>query len=130
MRSLVLATIVGVSLVIPAHAGGVLLCSPYGCRSSPYFPPPIFRTGPPVVYLPPPVDHRHPVFVAPRFKPAVDAPRGTPQPRTQHEARRQEDNPQAKEIEGDIMDFCDQHPEEKFCGKLGTYLRKHNGERQ
>jgi hypothetical protein len=37
----------GLSLVHPA--GGVLLCNQYGCRSSPYFPPPIIYTRPPVI---------------------------------------------------------------------------------
>ena len=30
-----------------------------------------------------------------------------------------------REIEADIMDFCDGHPDEKFCGKLGLWLRQH-----
>ena len=29
------------------------------------------------------------------------------------------------EIEHDILDFCDAHPDETFCGKLGAYLRSH-----
>lgn len=36
----------------PARAGGVLLCNEYGCRSSPYFPPPVVAVSPPVVYVP------------------------------------------------------------------------------
>ncbi len=36
----------------PARAGGVLLCNEFGCRSSPYFPPPVVAVSPPVVYVP------------------------------------------------------------------------------
>ena len=31
----------------------------------------------------------------------------------------------SREIEADIMEFCDGHPDEKFCGKLGLWLRQH-----
>jgi hypothetical protein len=31
----------------------------------------------------------------------------------------------SREIEADIMEFCDKHPDEKFCGKLGLWLRQH-----
>ena len=38
----------------PAAAGGVLLCNWLGCRSSPYFPPPVIVAYPPAVFMPPP----------------------------------------------------------------------------
>jgi hypothetical protein len=31
----------------------------------------------------------------------------------------------SREIEADIMQFCDRHPEESFCAKLGLWLRQH-----
>jgi hypothetical protein len=31
----------------------------------------------------------------------------------------------SREIEADIVEFCDKHPDEKFCGKLGLWLRQH-----
>jgi hypothetical protein len=31
----------------------------------------------------------------------------------------------SREIEADITEFCDSHPDEKFCGKLGLWLRQH-----
>jgi hypothetical protein len=31
----------------------------------------------------------------------------------------------SSEIEADITEFCDGHPDEKFCGKLGLWLRQH-----
>lgn len=31
----------------------------------------------------------------------------------------------SREIEADIMKFCDSHPDELFCGKLGLWLRQH-----
>jgi hypothetical protein len=34
-----------------------------------------------------------------------------------------------KEIENDIMAFCDNHPDEPFCGKLGKWLREHGDQR-
>jgi hypothetical protein len=30
-----------------------------------------------------------------------------------------------KEIEDDILAFCDEKPDTPFCGKLGAYLRAH-----
>jgi hypothetical protein len=31
----------------------------------------------------------------------------------------------SREIEADIVEFCDKHPDERFCGKLGLWLRQH-----
>jgi hypothetical protein len=52
----------GALAATPALAGGVLMCDPWHCRSTPYFPPPIVPVGPPVIstqipyaYPPPPV---------------------------------------------------------------------------
>jgi hypothetical protein len=54
----------------PALGGGVLVCDRFHCRSSPYFPPPIIYTRPPVISTyrgPPP-----PEFVP--FRPFVKEP--------------------------------------------------------
>jgi hypothetical protein len=31
----------------------------------------------------------------------------------------------AREIEADIADFCNKHPDERFCGKLALWMRQH-----
>ena len=130
----------------PAWGGGVLLCNEYGCRSTPYFPPPIVAIGPPAVYMPanPPTmavpcrlwpGERVPGCLAPYQRgapvrlPGQDATRqrGQPNYRTSEAPRPPPvSGPDPKaEIEADIMDFCDAHPDERFCGKLGSYLRQH-----
>ena len=127
----VIATVAGLASG-PALGGGVLICGPYGCRSSPYFPPPIVYLGPPVVSARPPVinvpgqpsaaparvwpERAYEPRQAPLRRAAPPPPRG---PRETAEVE------EGKEIEGDIMAFCDRNPEEPFCGKLGDYLRKH-----
>ena len=128
----VIATVAGLASG-PAWGGGVLVCGPYGCRSSPYFPPPIVSIGPPVVSTRPPVINvpaalpAAPLVVYPQR--AYEPRRGPPPPR-QADARPRPpresgDVEEGREIEGDIMAFCDAHPEEPFCGKLGAFLRKH-----
>ena len=130
---------------MPAWAGGVMLCNQFGCRSSPYFPPPIVYTPPRAVFipnshgctqgidvyppgwdrnLPPPPGYRRNPNPCPPVRSAEqiveDAQRRAPAPRQPAPK-----DAQAAEIEGDIMKFCDDHPDEPFCGKLGSYLRKH-----
>jgi hypothetical protein len=34
-------------------------------------------------------------------------------------------DPFAREIEADIADFCNKHPDEQFCGKLALWIRQH-----
>ena len=34
-------------------------------------------------------------------------------------------DPFAREIEADIADFCNKHPDELFCGKLARWMRQH-----
>jgi hypothetical protein len=34
-------------------------------------------------------------------------------------------DPFAREIEADIADFCNKHPDERFCGKLALWMRQH-----
>ena len=124
-------------------AGGVLLCNEFGCRSSPYFPPPIVSVAPPVVYMPanPPVRRPPPpAYNGPPGPPAqvyAPNPNGGPAVRVfppgalgpRYTQPRRDPPPQrdaeAAEIEGDITAFCDAHPDEPFCGKLGHYLRTH-----
>lgn len=46
-----------------------------------------------------------------------------PLPPQQHPRPR----PTAEEadLKGEILAFCDHHPEERFCGKLGAWLQQH-----
>ena len=152
----------------PAQAGGVLLCSFYGCRSSPYFPPPVVAVSPPVVAIPsrspgpqpvfregigaytdpggifygnrapiaqgsPPIRFEHQGWpqVAP---PQVDAPAGFPRaqgpevsgrPPVSRGATVSREARVQREIEGDILAFCQGHPDESFCAKLTDYLAAH-----
>jgi hypothetical protein len=51
----------------------------------------------------------------------VEPPRiagNAPQPRP---------DPESRAIEHEIVQFCDEHPDEPFCGHLGSYLRRHPG---
>jgi hypothetical protein len=139
IAAILLAATTAIAAALPAHAGGVLLCNEYGCRSSPYFPPPIIAAFPPVVYMPPnsPVRPPPPPYVgppglpAPIYAPPVAAPRppatlgrtvirspASP-PRASPQATAEEN-----EIEGDILAFCRDHADERFCGKLTDYLAK------
>lgn len=136
----------------PAFGGGVLLCNEYGCRSSPYFPPPIISVGPPAVYVAPnppqmntprqmyqprlrlwPGEVATPGYSGPPVSPAPPPARvARPYP-NDAPARSRPDapvpDPRADEIEGDILTFCREHPTEGFCTKLTDYLDKH-GERR
>jgi hypothetical protein len=95
---------IGFSLV-----AGVLICTPYGCRSVPYFPPPI-AVRPPVVYR------------APGPPPNAYQPPG-------YEPRRREAPPQKTadqlDMEKDVLEFCGRNPAETFCQKLEAWFRKH-----
>jgi hypothetical protein len=51
--------------------------------------------------------------------PSVAVPQAPPPP-----AQPQQDA-LSREIEADIIQFCDRHPEESFCTKLGVWLRQH-----
>jgi hypothetical protein len=116
--------ILGTVLSFAQPTGAVLLCNPYGCRSSPYYPPPVYlpapRVSPPVpAQVTAPPRYRPPRGGAPISRPNVQVPPpddSRPEPLPDREA---------KVIEGDIMVFCDNHPDEQFCGKLGAYLRAH-----
>jgi hypothetical protein len=109
----------------PAFGGGVLYCNVYGCTSSPYFRPPIVPTSPPVVIVPPPL------AIPPAPPPVVAAP--DPPPRVDPTPRRADPPPRLSKreqqeragIEQDITTFCDAHPDEQFCGRLGQWLRSH-----
>jgi hypothetical protein len=137
-----------------SYAGGVVYCYPNGyCRSQPYFTPPIIPVGPPVVQqwsgVPDPKYPLAPPF-PPGMRPSIAAPypplSNLPQyqeppspppvaalPPPHHDVRPSPPPPrnpprktaEEKEIESSIMDFCDAHPDEAFCGRLGAYLRKH-----
>jgi hypothetical protein len=162
----------------PAWGGGVLMCDGYHCRSTPYFPPPIIYTRPPVIStyrgpppppaavfipnshgctqgvdiyppgwprdLPPPEGYRrnpnpcpgptaydHAVAQAQARGLPIPPPPGRQQAQAPRPSRPNVEVPppdevdQQAEIEGDIMAFCDKNPDQSFCGKLGSYLRKH-----
>jgi hypothetical protein len=155
MRTLALGVVAAAVMVLPANAGGILMCDQFHCRSVVEFPPPIVLAIPPVIstqrYLPPPPP---PVVVSPpvrcRLWPRQPVPPGCAMPDPPRyansappPARRSRPDvsvppPEAEiapreaprdlgkaEIETDILDFCDNHPDERFCGKLGAYLRSH-----
>jgi hypothetical protein len=114
----------------PAFGGGVLYCNIYGCTSSPYFRPPIVPTSPPVVIIPPPL------AIPPAPRPVVAPPpplRVDPPPRVDPTPRQADPPPRLSKreqqdkanIEQDILAFCDAHPDEHFCGRLGEWLRAH-----
>jgi hypothetical protein len=50
--------------------------------------------------------------------PSVAVPQALPPAQPQQDAL-------SREIEADIIQFCDRHPEESFCTKLGVWLRQH-----
>jgi hypothetical protein len=118
IAAILLAATTAIAAALPAHAGGVLLCNEYGCRSSPYFPPPIIAMFPPVVYMPPNPPVRPPPPPAytglPQARNAPASPPRTAPPATAEE----------NEIEGDILAFCRNHADEPFCGKLHGYLER------
>jgi hypothetical protein len=119
----------------PAMAGGVLICNPWGCRSTPYFPPPIYIRAPfvisdyrPAVRLPPPYPPLGPENPPPPAYPlAPERPPGLrpsyppPYPPLGNPPKGAEE----KGIENDILAFCDAKPDTPFCGRLGEYLRSH-----
>jgi hypothetical protein len=157
LAPVMIGAVLGALGATPAPAGGVLICTPFGCRSSPYFPPPIVLTRPPVIWqqaspgrpqpfpplgpdepppaypLAPPVPRGlRPSYAPPppplgnppqwRQPPQAEAPPrvdSTPAPPSRREAQEQH------AIEADIMQFCDAHPDEAFCGRLGAWLRAH-----
>jgi hypothetical protein len=51
-----------------------------------------------------------------RFTGQIPQQRNIPRPRP---------DAQAREIESEILTFCDNHGDEPFCAHLGSYLRKH-----
>jgi hypothetical protein len=123
---IIAGAILGALGAVPAPAGAVLYCGPFGCVSSPYFRPPIIQVPPPVVYQ----DSRPPPPYAPPQRRQPDRPRVDSTPPPPPPSRRAEALPPPKtaqelEIEGSIMDFCDAHPDEGFCTKLGSWLRAH-----
>jgi hypothetical protein len=90
---------------------------PPGLRHSyaaPYAPlgNPPQRPDPPTALAPPP-----------------DPPRAPPPARRPPPPSRQE-TAQQKDIETSIEAFCDGHPDEQFCGKLGAWLREHPNNRK
>jgi hypothetical protein len=94
-----------------------VICSPYGCRST-FWRPPIVMTYPNVIVTSPPgVIGYKPYWAEDSVRP--------PPPRPARREPPAQKDAQANEIENDIMQFCDNHPDEPFCGKLGAYLRKH-----
>jgi hypothetical protein len=120
---------------VPAHAGAILMCNQYGCRSSPYLPPPIVFNPPPVIYNPAPhggpaVVYGVPLAPSPIIPPrarccTAEAPAPPPPVRRTPPSRSASADPEGKAIERDIMNFCDAHPDEQFCGRLGAFLRNH-----
>ena len=85
---------------IPAHAGVVCnrqgFCVAQPQFSQPYYPPPVvIRQAPPPYYPSPPIQ--------------------PPPPKDEL----------GLEVKQEILAFCQQHPDEHFCGTLEAYLQKH-----
>jgi hypothetical protein len=112
-----IAGVIAGTLLSFAQGGSFVACSPYGCRST-FVRPPIVMTYPQVIITSPPgvIGYKPYWSELPVQAPPPRNPRPAPPPRKDAEAT---------DIEASIMDFCDQHPDERFCGKLGAYLRKH-----
>jgi hypothetical protein len=93
-------------LVTPAAAGDAthfLICRSEGCVDIPslrFFPK---GQAPTTAAAPPPAG----------AAPAAPAP-NQPQP-----------DALQREIEADIVDFCEHHPDERFCGKLRLWFQRH-----
>jgi hypothetical protein len=155
LAPIIAGALLGALAATPAPAGAVLLCSPYGCVSSPYFRPPIVPVGPPVIWrasptpgrpLPyPPLgpDEPPPAYpLAPAQPPGLRPTPAPPYPPLGN-PRQWQQPPQAEAlpppqaapspreqqeqhaIESDIMAFCDVHQGEAFCGRLHHWLRDH-----
>jgi len=124
------------------RSGAVLWCYEYGCRSSPYLPPPVIPVRPRVITppmlpvprapaapvaapVPPPVVPLDPPPLAevPPGPPIAAAPPPAPV-RPSPKAKFQRD-PEQVDIESDIKVFCETHQDEAMCIKLDHYLRKH-----
>jgi hypothetical protein len=114
MRRIILGAALAISCT-GAHAGGILMCDQFHCRSVVEFPPPIILPFPPVLST------QRPVYRAPP-PPLQLAPRPPPRYAQQPQPP---DADEAKGIENDIEGFCDQHPDEQFCSRLGKWLRDH-----
>jgi hypothetical protein len=133
LAPLIAGIVLGALSAGPAPGAGVLLCDPWGCRSSPYWPPVPVPVRPPVAFLPPGPGPE--VYTAPpqrRTEALPDPPplsQAPPPPRSPRPPSRQEAAQQA-DIEASIEAFCDGHPDEQFCGKLGTWLRAHPNNRR
>jgi hypothetical protein len=65
LAPIIAGVVLGALAATPAPAEGVLLCSPWGCRSSPYIPPPIVPVSPPVIWQASPTTPPPPVVVPP-----------------------------------------------------------------
>ncbi len=92
-------------LATPAAAGDAthfLICRSNGCIDIPSLRFVPKTPGPPT-----------PNVAAPQAAPPPAAP-GPPQA-----------DALSREIEADIIAFCDRHPDESFCAKLGLWLRQH-----
>jgi hypothetical protein len=118
---------------VPAQAGAILMCNEWGCRSSPYLPPIPVPVRPLAIYSAPPRGGPNVAYGVPLARSPIIPPHTSwPQQREAYRSppppvRRAPPRPdaEAQAIESDIMDFCDHHSDEPFCGKLGSYLRKH-----
>ena len=111
----------------PAGAGAVLICMPpYGCRSSPYFPPIPVPVVPNVVIQAPVGPYRPPAgALAPgpvRGDSALPPPAyGRASPGRGGAMR----DAEHAEIEAGILAFCDSNPSENFCIRLLAYLQRY-----
>jgi hypothetical protein len=100
--------------VAPAQAGpALMLCTPFGCVRGPAPQLRLWRgEAPPAGYRGPPIGSRPPPAISPPPERA-SAPAGPPRA-----------TPEQAQIENEILAFCQQHPDEGFCGKLAAYLAK------
>jgi hypothetical protein len=118
------------------------MCDQFHCRSVVEFPPPIILPFPPVLSTQRPVYYLPPDGTHPRLGPGERPPGYSPGPQPHAYATPPQELPpqrrsrsnvevpppdadEAKGIETDIEAFCDGHPDETFCSRLGKWLRNH-----
>jgi hypothetical protein len=145
-KQLLTGIALAVLLATPATAAQ-MVCLPFGCFPVPWFAGPVYggRGWRPGQFVPPPVvvtpsmeesarlrfgARPQPQPYVPYVPPGYDQPLpqarqpGPPQ-RNPRQAQAEPDEPMKREIEADILTFCDQHPDEGFCQNLGSWFRKH-----
>jgi hypothetical protein len=67
------------------------------------------------------------VIIAPQPYPV---PYPAPMPQTQYQSPPPRKDPQEARLRDMIVQFCNQHPEEAFCGELDVWFQRHPEDRR